>query len=91
MTRQAMYQAVVKDVMAAIECADRGESHGRLNRMMLRTVVLKTAFMPPCPESVLPPERRRFTNENPAPISNADAYFDFRERAEGRFGAIRQE
>ncbi len=91
MNRQALYDAIVKDVMAALECARNGERHGRLDQMMLRTIVKDTASMPPCPESVLPPERRRFTFDNPAPVSSTEVYRDFDDRREMLNGASRQE
>ncbi len=53
------YDAIVKDVMAAIACANRGEFHPRIQPVMLRTTNLHASFMPPCPEELLPPERRK--------------------------------
>ncbi len=59
MNRKSQYDAIVKEVMAAIACADKGEYHPRLQPMMLRTTNLYASFMPRCPEELLPPERRK--------------------------------
>ncbi len=91
MNRQTEFDAIARDVMAALECARNGQSHGRLNQMMLRTIVKDTAFMPPCPESVLPIERRRFTADNPCPIYDNRGFNDFTDRIEIGHGVTKQE
>lgn len=91
MNRIAEYADIVADVMAAVECARKGQSHGRLNQMMLSTIARDTAFMPPCPESVLPIGRRRFSADNPAPYSGNGMWGDFDTRREVKPGVYRQE
>ncbi|MFP7606837.1 hypothetical protein [Serratia quinivorans] len=65
MTKQETYAAIVADVLAAIDCSKRGETHWRINGMMARTAAHFASFNPPCPAHLLPPERRPFSKENP--------------------------
>lgn len=65
MTKQELYTAIAVDVLAAMDCAERGESHWRVNGMMARTAAHFAAFNPPCPDHLLPPERRPFSRDNP--------------------------
>lgn len=65
MTKQETYAAIVADVLAAIDCSKRGETHWRINGMMARTAAHLASFNPPCPTHLLPPERRPFSKENP--------------------------
>lgn len=63
--RQELYNAIAKDVIAAIECVEKGGTHWRINGMMARTAAHFASFNPPCPDHLLPPERRPFSKENP--------------------------
>lgn len=65
MTKQETYAAIVADVLAAIDCSKRGETHWRINGMMARTAARFASFNPPCPAHLLPPERRPFSKESP--------------------------
>jgi len=65
MTKQELYTAIAVDVLAAIDCAERGETHWRINGMMARTAAYLSSFNPPCPEYLLPKERRAFSSTNP--------------------------
>lgn len=65
MTKQETYAAIAADVLAAIDCAGRGEAHWRINGMMARTAAHYASFNPPCPAHLLPIERRPFSRENP--------------------------
>lgn len=63
--RQELYNAIAMDVIAAIECVEKGGTHWRINGMMARTASHFASFNPPCPAHLLPPERRPFSKENP--------------------------
>ncbi|MBL3522821.1 hypothetical protein IM876_09110 [Serratia plymuthica] len=65
MTKQETYAVIVADVLAAIDCADRGETHWRINGMTARTTAHYASFNPPRPAHLLPIERRPFSRENP--------------------------
>ncbi|CAI1834159.1 Uncharacterised protein [Serratia grimesii] len=65
MTKQELYTAIVVDVLVAIDCASRGETHWRINGMMARTAAHLASFNPPCPIHLLPAERRTFSKDNP--------------------------
>ena len=65
MTKKETHAAIAADVLAAIDCADRGETHWRINGMMARTAAHYASFSPPCPAHLLPVERRPFSRENP--------------------------
>lgn len=63
--RQELYNAIARDVIAAIECVDKGGTHWRVNGMMARTAAHLASFNPPCPDHLLPPERRPYSANNP--------------------------
>ncbi|CAI1818226.1 Uncharacterised protein [Serratia quinivorans] len=63
--RQELYNAIAMDVIAAIECVEKGGTHWRVNGMMARTAAHLASFNPPCPDHLLPPGRRQFSASNP--------------------------
>lgn len=65
MTKQEKYAEIVADILAAIDCSGRGETHWRINGTAARTAAHLASFNPPCPDHLLPPERRPFSKANP--------------------------
>lgn len=63
--RQELYNAIAMDVIAAIDCVEKGGTHWRINGMMARTAAHFASFNPPCPDHLLPPERRPYSAINP--------------------------
>lgn len=63
--RQELHNAIAMDVIAAIECVEKGGTHWRVNGMVARTAAHFASFNPPCPDHLLSPEHRPYSAENP--------------------------